>query len=86
MKTKKELKYMFCKGCGFKCLASDCECICHTEKDGFNYDFEEGYNKAINDFVEECKDKLSGIVNVEGYFVSLKDLEQIATRLKNDRT
>ncbi len=27
MKTDKEL----CKGCSFKCIASDCECKCHTK-------------------------------------------------------
>jgi hypothetical protein len=42
MITKKDIPPTYCKGCSFKCQASDCECTCHDK-------IREYWNKKEND-------------------------------------
>lgn len=39
--TKKRNK-LYCENCRFACQATDCECLCHTQNEGFIYGFKLG--------------------------------------------
>jgi hypothetical protein len=44
MTSNKEEEKMksFCSNCSFKCQATECECLCHTQNRAFNYGIKEG--------------------------------------------
>ena len=51
----KETK-LFCENCSLKCIASDCDCVCHTQTLGFNYGLEEGKRKAKAKIIQMIKE------------------------------
>ena len=43
---------IFCNNCSLKCIASDCDCLCHTQNKAFNY----GYQQGIEDEIRFLRD------------------------------
>ena len=42
---------IYCKGCSFKCQASDCECICHSKE------YQAGYKQATAEMLKAIDER-----------------------------
>ena len=41
------MKLLYCENCRFSCQATECECVCHTQNEGFNYGYKLGKKETI---------------------------------------
>jgi hypothetical protein len=85
---EKQNKITFCSNCSLKCIASDCECVCHTQNGTFNYGYSEGRTQAISEFKEKMEKEIikDNLLRPDGIWILLVDvfnkLEKIAQEMK----
>ena len=56
---------MVCRNCSFKCIASDCDCVCHTQSKAFNYGFKEGKKEGAIAFGNKIIDIIKLMPNAD---------------------
>jgi len=48
----KEENRSYCENCRFACQATECECVCHTQNEGFNYGLKLGRQEVKKEFIK----------------------------------
>lgn len=56
-------KKLYCDNCRFACQATECECVCHTQNEGFDYGFKQGITQALEVIENRDREILEKIDN-----------------------